>query len=175
MPNIAKVLKEEISRIARKEAKAVAAPLHRPSARARKDIAELKRRIAAMEQLNKGLVSRLAKLEGALPAPAPTDSEAKGWISGKGVRSLRKRLGLTQGEFAKLVGVTGNAVYQWESRPGMLKLRAKTKAAVFAVRGIGAKKAKQRLAAMKPAKPAKKGAAKPTRRGKAKRTRPSRT
>jgi len=42
----------------------------------------------------------------------------------------------------------GNAVYQWESKPAMLKLREKTKAAVFAVRDIGAREAKQRLAEM---------------------------
>ena len=175
MPNIAKVLKEEISRISRKEAKAVAGLLHKPSARARRDIAELKCRMAAAEKLNKVLLGRLAKIEAMLPTPAPAESEAKGWISGKGVRSLRKRLGLTQGEFAKLVGVTSNAVCQWEAKQGTLNLRKAIKAAVFAVRGIGAKEAKQRLAAIAPAKPVKKGPAKPTRHGKAKRTRPSRS
>ena len=78
-------------------------------------------------------------------------------ISGKGVRSLRQKLGLSQEAFAKLVGVSPNCVYQWESKPGMLRLRANTRAAVLAARGLGAREAKAKLAEMatvKKAKPA---------------------
>jgi len=39
------------------------------------------------------------------PEPQADSAKAKWWISGKGVRSLRQKLGLTQEEFAKLVGV----------------------------------------------------------------------
>jgi hypothetical protein len=39
-------------------------------------------------------------------------------------------------------------VYQWERKPGMLRLRDATKAAVMAVRGLGAREAKARLAEM---------------------------
>ena len=168
MPNIAKVLKEEISRISHHEAKLATTPIRKPTIRLRKDVASLKARLAALEKAYKGIQALMAKCKAAQPAPTPEAAE-KGWISGKGIKSLRKRLSLSQGEFAKLVGVTGNAVYQWESKASMLKLRAKTKASVFAVRGIGAKEAKQRLAVMEPVKPAKKATSKPTRRGKAKR------
>ena len=51
MPNIARVLKEEISRISRKEAKAAVAPIRKPSVRLRKDVADLKRRLALMEKV----------------------------------------------------------------------------------------------------------------------------
>ena len=108
------------------------------------------------------------KCQAAQPAPAPEQAE-KGWISGKGIRSLRKRLGLAQNEFARLAGVSDQAVYLWEQKTGMLKLRSDTKAAVFAVRGIGAKEARARLEAMAPAKAAKKSVSKPARGGKAKR------
>ena len=163
MPNIAKVLKEEISRISRHEAKLATTPIRKPTIRLRKDVANLKARLAALEKAHKELQSIVTKCQAAMPEPAPKTAE-KGWISGKGIKSLRKRLGLSQEEFARLVGVSSNAVYQWESKPGMLKLRDKTKAAVFAVRGIGAKDAKQRLEAMvKPVKKAKK-ASKPARR-----------
>ena len=50
--------------------------------------------------------------------------------------------------FAKLVGESSNAVYQWESKPGMLRLRNNTRAAVFAARQLGAREAKARLAEM---------------------------
>ena len=162
MPNIAKVLKEEIARIARHEAKVATAPIRKPTVRLRKDVASLKARLAALEKAYAGIQALMSKCQAGQPEAAPEQGE-KGWISGKGVKSLRKKLGLSQGDFAKLVGVSSQAVYMWESKSGMLKLRQATKAAVFAVRGIGAREARQRLAEMKPA-----------RRGKAKRARASR-
>ena len=151
MPNIAKVLKEEISRISRHEAKVATAPIRKPTIRLRKEVAELKARLAKLEKAHKELEAIVTKCQATLPAPAPVPAD-KGWISGKGIKSLRNRLGLTQGEFARLVGVSSNAVTLWESKAGMLKLRDKTKATVFAVRGIGAKEAKERLAALAPVK-----------------------
>ena len=165
MPNIAKVLKEEISRISRHEAKVATAPIRKPTIRLRKDVADLKTRLATLEKTYKDIQAIMAKCRAAQPEPAPETGD-KGWISGKGIKSLRKRLGLSQGEFARLVGVSKKAVVLWESKPGMLKLRDKTRAAVFAVRGIGARDAKQRLEAM--VETVKKAASKPARRGKAK-------
>jgi DNA-binding transcriptional regulator YiaG len=151
MPNVVQVLKAEITRLARKEARAAVAPIRRPSVRLRKEVADLKRRVALLQQENKQLLARLTRIETTLPAPAPA-TEKKAWISGKGVRSLRKRLGLTRAAFAKLVKVSDNAVYIWESKPGMLKLRDTTKAAIFSVRGLGAREARERLEEMKPKK-----------------------
>jgi DNA-binding transcriptional regulator YiaG len=103
--------------------------------------------VAALETLNGQLQSRLAKLESS--QPTPTESHDKrGWISGKGIRSLRKKLGLSQADFARLVGVSHISVYQWEKKAKTLTLRGATKAKVFAVRGIGAREAKARLAEM---------------------------
>ena len=154
MPNIAKVIKEEISRISRHEAKVAVTPIRKPTIRLRRDVAALKTRLAALEKAYKDIQALMAKCKAAMPQPAPEAAE-KGWISGKGIKSLRKRLGLSQGEFAKLVGVSQKAVVVWESKASMLKLRDKTKAAVFAVRGIGAKEAKRRLEAIVEAQPAK--------------------
>ena len=151
MPNVMKVLKDEISRISRKEAKAAVAPVRKPSVRHRKDIADLKRRMASLEKVSKELQSRLAKAEAAQPAPAG-QPDTRGWISGKGIKRLRKRLGLSQAEFAKLVGVSDQAVYIWESKPGTLKLRESTKGKVFAVRSLGAREAQQRLEEMQKTK-----------------------
>ena len=46
------------------------------------------------------------------------------------------------------MGVSPNAVYQWEHKSGMLRLRSKTRAAVMAVRELGAREAKAKLAEM---------------------------
>ena len=146
MPNVMKVLKDEISRISRKEAKAAVAPIRTPSVRYRKEIADLKRRMTLQEQVAKQLGNRLAKIESVQPAAPATESSSREWISGRGIKSLRKRLGLSQADFAKLVGVSDQAVYMWERKSGMLKLRGTAKAGVFAIRGIGAKEAKKQLA-----------------------------
>ena len=147
MPNIAKVLKEEIARISRHEAKIAVTPIRKPSMRLRKDVASLKARVAALEKENRALQALLTKIQVAQPQPA-SETVEKGWISGKGIKSLRKRLGLTQGELGRLVGVSNTAVVLWEKKSGMLKLRDKTKAAVFAIRGLGAREAKARLDGM---------------------------
>ena len=143
MANIITALKAEIVRLARKEAKALTAPLRKPANTTRLTLADLKRRVAALEQENKQLAASLSKIP--QPAPAEEPAKAKGWVSGKGVRSLRQKLGLSQEAFAKLVGVSPNAVYQWERKSGMLRLRAKTRTAVMAVRELGAREAKAKL------------------------------
>ena len=149
MPNVVQVLKEEITRLARKEAKAAVSPLRRPSLRLRKDVAGLKRRTALLEQETKRLQALLKKMDAEKPATSAPEAEKKAWISGKGIKSLRKRLGLSQAELAKLVGVTNNAVYLWERKPGMLKLRDTTKAALLSIRDIGAREARKRLEELK--------------------------
>ena len=145
MANIMTVLKAEIVRLARKEAKALTAPLRKPANTTRLTLADLKRRVAALEQENKRLAALLSKVP--QPAPAEEPAKAKGWISGKGILSMRRKLGLSQEAFAQLVGVSPNAVYQWERKSGMLRLRKKTRAAVMAARELGAREAKAKLAA----------------------------
>ena len=155
MPNIAKILKEEITRLSRKEAKAAVTPFRKPSVRSRKDMADLKRRMVLLEKLGRQLQDRLAKMDAVQPA-APTEPSAREWISGRGIKSLRKRLGLSQSELAKLVGVSEQAVYMWEQKPGMLRLRTSTKASVFSIRDLGAREARKRLEEMAKAKQPKK-------------------
>jgi DNA-binding transcriptional regulator YiaG len=146
MPDIMTALKAEIVRLARKEVKAATDPIRKPANATRLTLADLKRRVAALEKQFKQADAQLAKVP--LPEPAPEPVKAKGWISGKGVRSLRQKLGLSQEAFAKLVGVSPNCVYNWEAKPGMLRLREKTRAAVFAARELGAREAKAKLAEM---------------------------
>jgi len=147
MPNIANILKAEIARVSRKEIKSAVEPVRKAAAKLRSDVAELKRQLAALqkEQLQAGL----AKGEVSSPQPAvePAGESSKGWISGKGVGSLRKRLKLSQADFGRLVGVSGQTVMKWEGSKGMLKLREAPRAALLALRGIGIKEARRRLEA----------------------------
>jgi DNA-binding transcriptional regulator YiaG len=156
MANIMTALKAEIVRLSRKEVKAATAPVRKPYTAARKSIADLKRRVADLEKQTRQINALLAKIP--QPEPAVTAGKTRGWISGKGVRSLRTRLGLSQEAFGKLVGVTTNGISKWESKPGMLRLRTRTREAVLSLRGLTARAAKQKLEEMatagKAAKPA---------------------
>ena len=147
MSTFASSFKQEVIRLARKEAKAAVAPVRKPSVAARSAIADLKRRVAALERDNRRLGALVAKI----PQPQVESAKAKGWITGKGMRSFRKKLRLTGQEFAKLLGVSMMTVYQWERKNGALRVRDTTRAAILAVRGLGAREAKARLAALKPA------------------------
>ena len=166
MPNIAKVLREEISRIARKESKSAVTPLRKISAKLRPDIANLKNRVAELEKEVKRLSVMVINLASVQPAPAEATEAGRAWISGNGVKSLRKKLGLSQGEFGKLTGVSTGAVTVWESKTGMLKLRDATKKSIMAVRGVGKVEARKRLDEMAPAKVKKAKVAKGKPRGK---------
>ena len=149
MPNVMSVLKAEITRLAKKEAKAAVDPVRKPSIGARKTLADLKQRVAALEKQVKSLNAVLAR--SAQPQPeAPVADKAR--ITAKGMRSLRRKLRMTREQFAKLVGVTSHGVYLWEKKNGPLRVRETTRKAILAVRDLGAKEAKQKLAEMQPAK-----------------------
>lgn len=145
--NIAQVLKAEISRISKREAKALITPIRKSSAKIKPDVADLKNRLALLEQEVQRLTVLAVNLASTQPTPtaAPKDEAAR--ITGKGVKAMRKKMGISQKELAILTGVSTGAVVQWERKKGVLKLRDATKKAVMAVRGIGKVEARKRLEA----------------------------
>jgi len=145
--NIAQVLKAEISRIAKREAKVLTSPTRSTTIILKKNVADLKQRLATLEKSNRELQKQVATLIANQPKPQ-IEPEGRAWISGKGIKTLRRKTGLTQGELAKLTGVSKGCVVQWESKSGMLKLRDATKKAIMAVRGIGKVEARKRLEEM---------------------------
>jgi DNA-binding transcriptional regulator YiaG len=148
MPNIAKVLKDEVSRVARRETKKAVASVSRPAAGLRRTAADLKRRVA---QLEKELRLLWKTIDGQTKAHSPSAPETadKARITAKGMRSLQRRLRLSGQEFARLLGITPQVVYGWEKATGALRMRATTRAAILAIREIGAREARKRLEEMK--------------------------
>jgi DNA-binding transcriptional regulator YiaG len=143
MPNVAQVLKDEIRRIAKAQAKLMTTDLKKDVVWLKHTVAEQKRRIATLERDKNWLVeSEKRRIKEAPVAPA-TDTKAR--ITAKGMRAQRKKLGLSQSDFGKLIGVSTVTVCLWEKKQGALKLRDKTRAAILAVRGIGAQEAKKRI------------------------------
>jgi DNA-binding transcriptional regulator YiaG len=146
MPDITKVLREEIARLARKEIRAETDALKKASTNYRSEIAELKRRVATLERQLAGVQKRAAS---AGPAKAaPVDSE-KVRFGTKGLKSLRQRLELSAAEFAVLLGVSAQTIYNWES--GTTRPRPEQVLAIAALRGIGKKEAAARVANNTPA------------------------
>ena len=144
MPNVASVLKQEIARISKKEAKLVVAPIRKSAVRGWRGVAALKRRIAALEKETKLLRSQMAS--GPAAAAGKAEQAPRARITVKGVRGLQNRLGLTAEEFGKLLGVTSQAVYNWKKGTKALKLRMPTRQALMSLRGIGRREAQRRLA-----------------------------
>ena len=145
MSNVAKALKAEISRISRKEAKAVTGPIAKSNIDLKKTVVDLKKRLAALEKENKRMLAG-AKKEKPISDLDASEGTKKARITSTTIRSLRNKLGLSQSDFGKLAGVTTGAVYLWENKEGPLSLREKTKAALLSIKGMGAREAKGKLA-----------------------------
>ena len=127
MANIMKELKAEISRIARSEIKTALAPIKSVNAAQRKYIADLRRQVADLEKENKQLARGLEKLGAAVPTPEPEEDAGRAWITAAGIRSMRKRLHLSQKAFAELAGVSLPTVSNWESSKNKGKLNIRRK------------------------------------------------
>ena len=147
MSNIASVLKEEISRISRKEIKKETATLKKSSTSYRSEIAALKRRVQELErQLRR--VGRGGEPAG--PAAAHEDSVSQGTrFSAKSMASQRRRLGLSAAECGLLIGASAQSVYNWEE--GKARPRAQHLPAIFALRKLGRRQANQILESRKAA------------------------
>jgi DNA-binding transcriptional regulator YiaG len=135
MSNVLKELKAEIVRLARKEIKKELTPARKATVTQRGLIADLRRQVNALQ-----------KELGALKRVVPTQSsavlskdepEGRFWITGRGVKALRKRLGLTQKEFGQLAGVSSQAVVKWEANKGKIGLRKSPAAKLQGMRNMG--------------------------------------
>ena len=146
MSNVVKILKAEIARISKKEAKSATEAIGKSNAWVRKTVADLKKRLVLLEKENKRLVTAVKKFQMAQPEKMEQEEGKKARFTSRGIRALRKKLHLSQADFGKLLGTTPHAVYLWEKKIGAVNLREKTKTAILAIRGPGAREVKEKLA-----------------------------
>jgi DNA-binding transcriptional regulator YiaG len=139
LSKFATTLKDEITRLGRKEAKRLALPLKQ-----RIGVLErlLRQQRLAMTQLSKQAVAA-SKAAVATPAAAQTADRDQSRLGPRSIKSQRKRLGLSQMEFAKLAGVSRVAVNLWES--GKTKPRGRNRESLLKLRTIGARDARRQL------------------------------
>lgn len=146
MSSFADQLKSEIARIARKEVRAETRALKKANAQYRTDIAALKRRLADAERAMTRLARGSGKAAGKAAAAETQVSPAQGLrFRVAGFASLRKKLGLSAADMGKLLGVSAQSVYHWET--GKSRPRASQLAAIAAVRKLGKREVVARLAA----------------------------
>lgn len=145
MPNLTSILKAEITRLSRKEIKSAVQPLKNANTSLKKTVVELKKRIAALESENKQLQSVRKKTFQPEQSPEIPENIR---ITSKTIFSLRKKLGLSQSSFAKLLGVSSNAVYSMEHKNGRLKLRSTTLSGLLALKAMGKREVNKTLEEM---------------------------
>jgi DNA-binding XRE family transcriptional regulator len=145
MSTLAQTLKSEISRLARHEVKVATDALRKSASTHRSEIAALKRLVASQQKE----LAALGKLAGKLAKgvvggdAAPGGRPRRSWTPER-IKGLRKRLGLSQGEFGQLAGGYSLAtVSNWEH--GQTP-RAKAQADLNSIYGLGRREARARLA-----------------------------
>ena len=137
------MLKEEIVRVCRKEIRQQVEPVRKASAAYRREIAALKRKLATLERQVAALAKQTTKR---VPEAAAVDSGRPMRFVAKGLVSLRARLGLSAEDFARLMGVSGQSVYNWEK--GKTVPRKEQLVALASLRGLGKREAAARLATL---------------------------
>ena len=139
--DIKQAFSDEIRRLARKEIKLAVAPLQETISGLKKLVAEQKKQIAALEK-------RCPETSGdgrnAIVDEFEVDSGKNVRINAAGIVRLRNKLGLTQAEFAKVVGVAMHTVSVWEQ--GRRVPRRAQKVRICALRKVGKRELKRRLA-----------------------------
>jgi DNA-binding transcriptional regulator YiaG len=140
MPNVGAILKEEITRLSRKELRRQIAGMKKASALYRRHIAALRQEIGSVEREVSALRTRLT--ERASQAATATAARPTRFVA-KGLRSHRARLGLSAKAYGRLAGVSAQTIYSWERqtstpRPGQ-------RASLAAVRRLGKREAHARL------------------------------
>lgn len=133
MANLTSLLRDEITRLARRQINAEIVPLKKRWAQQRRVIAALKEECSALRRE----VSQLSK-RGTAAAPASgvraeKEEGTRRRFRADGLRSFRVRLGLTVREVALLLGVSEQTIYNWETastrpQPAMIDTIAELRA-----------------------------------------------
>ncbi len=156
MANLMKELKNEISRLAKKEAKQIEVGLKKEIAILRKRLSATQKRLAEVEQVKK-VVNKLPV--GTAPVVENGEQSAlrKMRVTGTMIKKMREKKKLSQTQLAKAMGVSLQSVYQWERKAAasLKKMRMTVRKALADVRGKSSRQILKEIEAAKPARPAK--------------------
>ncbi|MBM4307398.1 MAG: helix-turn-helix domain-containing protein [Deltaproteobacteria bacterium] len=140
MGKVEAIIKSEIVRLAKKEMRRVATPLRRDIRSLRSNVSQLRKTVLSLERF---IALQKKEWEKKPPLKAAPEEVEASRLSPRLIRSLRKRLGLSQRDLARLTGVSSLTVYQWES--GVFKPKKEKKGLLIALRKLGRREAKRLL------------------------------
>ena len=146
-PSFPEAFRAEVSRLAKREARALVSPVSSELVKTKKTVVQQKRAIAKLERTVKRLTGLLKSQAAASETGSVQEVEealAAKWRKDS-VRSTRNRLKLTQTEFAALLGVSIGSVNGWET--GRTEPREGRKRDVLALRSLTPAEAQERLQA----------------------------
>jgi DNA-binding XRE family transcriptional regulator len=147
MTTYAESFKREVARVSKKEVRGEITPLRKATTTHRSEIAALKKTVKSLEATVRQLVklanrtgataaapAKVAKADKAAPSP-----RSQGSFDASAFAEHRKQMGLTQAQWAKVVGVSSLSIYKWEK--GGVQPREKQLAAIREAMSLGKRRA----------------------------------
>ena len=148
MGKLESTIKSEIERLAKREIHKVSVPLKRDVRSLKITLSQLRKAVLPLERFAADKQKELAKQ--GIPLEVSPEELKKSRLSPRLIKTLRKKLKITQKELAILLGVTVGAAHQWET--GKFTPKADKKAALAALRKLGRNEVKKLLAQKAPQK-----------------------
>ena len=134
MPNVGMVIKDEITRLARKEIRAAVDPLRKQVRGLRQTVKSQTETIDRLEKALKKMVGQAGSgAKTSLYAPDTVETKAR--VTPASIRRNRLRLGLSQAQLGQLLGVSTNTIVRWEA--GSSAPRAHHRTALIRLRDLG--------------------------------------
>jgi len=141
MGRLEATIKSEIVRLAKREIRKTSVPLGRDVRLLKSTVSQLRKAVLLLERLAAQQQKELKKRK--VPLEATPEEVKKSRFSPRLVRSLRKKLGISQKELAVLSGVTVGAAHLWEK--GKFKPKGEKKAVMVALRKLGHREVRKLL------------------------------
>lgn len=128
MPNIASVLKSEIARVARKEVRAELEAMKRSSSQHRTVLAAVRRQVEELQRELKRLTKDQANRRGPERSDSaePKSDATPRRFSAARLAAHRSKLQISASSYGKLLGLSGQTIYNWEqgkSRPSAAQIQ----------------------------------------------------
>ena len=139
MPNVQQVLGEEIRRLAKKEARAAIEDLKEQISALKKTVSEQGKLLKELSKLTNKTASIVLPPETPKPEVSPEEMKAVR-VSPERIAKWRKNIGVSQTQFAKLLGVSHLSVNHWES--GKTEPREAQKQRIVELRDMGKRELK---------------------------------
>jgi len=141
MATLEAALKSEIVRLAKREVRKISVPLSKDVRSLKRTVSQLRKAVSALDLLARTQEKQFDKRGVQL---AVTQEELKkSRFSPRLIKTLRKKLDISQKELAVLARVSIGAIHQWES--GKFAPREKTKAVIVGLRKLGRREVRKML------------------------------